>query len=142
MLDPGTIISLLAAGAIAKVEGLGGEIVADAYVGLKRVVTDVYGFTVGALLEKQPKDEATLKTAEDDLADDATGDPEVIEKAQVLEKALAAISHEDWTKAGVIIEGITADGNFEAGEITAGKRGVVIRFIRVGKDFRVGKISG
>ncbi len=142
MLDPGTIISLLAAGAVAKVEGLGGEIVADAYVGLKRIVTDVYGFAAGALLEKKPTDEATLKVAENDLENDATHDPEVIEKAQVLERALAAISHEDWANAGVIIEGITAGGNFEAGKVAAGKRGVVIRSVRVGQDFKVGDISG
>jgi hypothetical protein len=63
MVDPGTIISLLAAGAIAKVEGLGGQVVADAYAGLKRIITDVYGFAAGGLLEKKPRCGSTWRFA-------------------------------------------------------------------------------
>ena len=36
LIDPGSIVTLLAGGAIAKLDGLGGEVVSDAYKGLKR----------------------------------------------------------------------------------------------------------
>jgi hypothetical protein len=143
MVDPATIITLLAGGAIAKMQGLGGQAVMDAYSALKQVLTDVYGFAAASLLEKKPEDDATRKVAEQDIPSKATTDPEVVRKIQELEDALATIPRKKWESVGVVIEGLTARRNIDVGDVKAGTHGVTIRRIRSEEgDIKLGNISG
>jgi hypothetical protein len=143
MVDPATIIALLAAGAIAKMEGLGGQAVMDAYSGLKRVLVDGYAFVIADLLESHPKDDALRKRAHDELPTEARTDPEVLRKGQELERALSAITADRWENVGVAIEGLCARGDIAIGDIRAGTRGVTIRRVRSEQgDIKLGDVTG
>jgi len=144
MIDPETIVTLLAGGAIAKLGGLGGDLVADAYAGLKQILVDGYGFGKDRLLEleKAPKDPHTREIAKTDIAANALRDAEVVLRAQNLEAALATISQENWRTAGVIIEGLTAQGSIQIGEVSAGERGVNIRNLNAEGNINLGNVKG
>jgi hypothetical protein len=143
MIDPATIVALLAGGAIAKMEGLGGALVIDAYAGLKRILTDAYGFAADKLLERNPRDESTRKAAEADIVDAATRDIEVENFARQLEAALASVSDANWKRVGVVIDGLSANRTVELGNVTARHGSVTIRNVQaVEGDIRIGDIAG
>jgi len=142
LIDPGSIVTLLAGGAIAKLDGLGGDIVSDAYKGLRTILVDVYHFAAAPLLEKKPRDPDARKTAEADIAPEAARDPQVLARVQTLEAALATISEAQWRAAGVIIEGLVADRDIALGKVSAVRRSVAIRDLRARGDIRIGDIEG
>jgi hypothetical protein len=143
LIDPATIITLLAGGAIAKLGGLGGDLVADAYAGLKQILIDGYGFAAGRLLETAPKDSHTREIVEKDIPPNAVQDTEVVLRAQKLEAALATISEENWRAAGVLIEGLTAHRTIEIGKVTGGARAITIRNLRAEEgDVKIGDVQG
>jgi hypothetical protein len=142
MIDPDTIITLLAGGAIAKLQGLGGDMAADAYAGLKQILHDGYGFAASRL-EKSPKDPHACEIAAQDIVPNALQDSEVLLRAKSLEAALVTISRESWAEAGVIIEGLTANRTIEIGKVTGGARGVTIRNLHAeGGDVKIGDVRG
>jgi hypothetical protein len=142
LIDPGSIVTLLAGGAIAKLDGLGGEVVSDAYRGLKTILVDVYHFAAAPLLEKKPRDPDALKTAEADISPEAAADPQVLARVNALEAALAAISEAQWRSAGVVIEGLAAERDIALGKVSAVRRSVTIRDLRARRDIRIGDIEG
>jgi hypothetical protein len=133
---------LLAGGAVAKLQGLGGDMVADAYSGLKTALGRLYNFAVDRLIEIHPKDEGTLEAAQHHFPIEAARDPKIEELANALAAALSTVRADSWQAAGVVIEGLDAGGSFQAGDISAGKHGVVIRRIRVDRDVKLGNIKG
>jgi hypothetical protein len=142
MLDVQTIISLLAGGAIAKLSGLGGQVVGDAYQGLKVILSDAYGFAKGHLIEAHPKDQATLRQAEEALPPAAVEDPTVIAAARRLEEALKSVPEQCWRDNGVVIEYHDAGRDFRTGPVNAGRSGVRIRSIHADRDIVIGEIKG
>ena len=143
MIDPASIVALLAAGALAKAGDLGGQAVMDAYAGLKQVLVDTYRFTADRLLEKKPADETARKAAEADIAPEATRDPRVAQLAEELRKALADVPPEAWRQAGVVIDGLTARLDIEMGKVAAGRRGVRITDVRSeAGNIRIGDVTG
>ena len=142
LIDPGSIVTLLAGGAIARLDGLGGDVVADAYKGLKTILVDVYHFAAAPLLEKKPRDPDARKTAEADIAPEAADDRQVLARVNALEAALAAIPEAQWRAAGVVIEGLAADRDIALGKVSAVRRSVTIRDLRAKGDIRLGDIEG
>lgn len=134
MFDPVTIVNLLAAGAMMKLSDVGGQVVLDAYQGLKSALVKGFNFTAGELLEKKPKDGAIRNAAAEDISPEALKDKTVIEAAKKLQAAL--------TTAGVTIESLSAQGNIELGKVSAGGQGVMIRDVNAGKDIKIGDVTG
>jgi hypothetical protein len=140
--DVQEIVTLMAGGALAQLSSLGGQAVRDAYSGLKQILVDVYGFAKSHLIEADPKNEATLREAQAALSPAAIEDPRVIAAADRLQEALKNISPERWLQKGVVIEWQATDHDFRAGSVSAGRRGVLIRFVRAGGDIVIGDIEG
>jgi hypothetical protein len=143
MIDPETIIALLAGGAIAGLHKLGGDVVSDAYGALKKILADTFEFRAADLLEKSPDDQNIRELATRSFPDEATLNPEVERSARVLQAALAAISQAKWSDAGVVFDGLTALHHIQFGNVSGGTRGVTIRNILSKKgDIRIGDVKG
>jgi hypothetical protein len=142
LIDPGSIVTLLAGGAIARLDGLGGDVVADAYKGLRAILVDGYHFAAAALLERKPRDPEARKAAEAAIAPEAARDRQVLARVAALEAALAAIPEAQWRAAGVVIEGLAADRDIALGKVSAVRRSVTIRDLRAKGDIRIGDIEG
>lgn len=134
-MDPSSAIAgALIAGALAASKDLGGQVLKDAYAGLKKVLADGYDCLASDLLDKNTENEDFKKAVESELAGkpEAVADAEVRALADELLKILESQKEADVAKAGIDVTRIKAGRDVIAtatsirGEEIEGGRDVVL----------------
>jgi hypothetical protein len=112
------IVSALAMGAVAAAKQVGGQVIQDAYGGLKRLIEDRYkrGGAIQALQE-DPSSETQKKALEESLTKaGADKDPDVVASAKAVTEALTAVPQAALAAVGIDFERVKAV-NAQIGDI-------------------------
>jgi len=112
------IVSALVMGAVAASKQVGGQVIQDAYVGLKRLIEDRYkrGGAIQALQE-DPSSETQKKAIEESLTKaGADKDPEVVASAKAVTQALTVVPQAALAAVGIEFEQVKAV-NAQIGDI-------------------------
>jgi hypothetical protein len=142
------ILGALVMGMSAVAKDVGGQVVKDAYNGLKRLITDHYkrGNSIAAL-EEDPSSETQKKALQEGLQKAVpTQDPEVLQeavrKAKGLSQALAQVPPSALEAVGVRIADLQAlNARFADIEVTGSGTGLDIGTAKVEGDFTLGNIK-
>lgn len=120
------ITAALVAGATAAASGVASDAVKDAYVALKTLLTKGYDVVSTRLVEKSPENasfrDALSKELEEVPA--IAADPDVLEKTNVLQRAIVKEPEDKQRGWGIDVEEMIAAGNIIANNISGirGKR--------------------
>jgi len=139
----GMIIGALVMGMTAVAKDVGGQIVKDAYAGLKRVIVDRYSRAGSiAAMEEDPSSDTQRKALTETLTKAGLAtDAEVLGKAKELSQALAKVPREALTAAGVRIGELEAI-NARFGDIeVSGGTGIDIGKATLKGDLTIGNVK-
>jgi hypothetical protein len=142
------ILGALVMGMTAVAKDVGGQIVKDAYNGLKSLIMDRYkrGGAVAAL-EEDPSSDTQKRALEEALkkavpTQDSKVLQEALDKAKQLTQALAQVPADKLTATGVHIGELEAiNARFADIEVTGSGTGLEIGKVKVEQDFTVGNIK-
>ena len=137
------IIGALAAGAIGKASGIGGQVVADAYDGLKGLAIRRLGKS-GAVqsVEEEPRSEAAQTALAEAMAKaKITTDTEMAQLAEEIRGALGSSDTQDgaeievgdiFGKIDVLVSDLVASGRIKLGSICAEEGNAILTNVRAG----------
>ncbi|MGO8093054.1 hypothetical protein [Rhizobium leguminosarum] len=128
------IAAALIAGAMAVSQEIGGQVLKDAYGGLKKILEDGYAFVTSKLIDEDPTNDAFKKAVESEIArkPEATEDKSVQALTRQLLDILASLPDADSSHAGIDVKRIKAgrdliaSGSWIRGEEFEGGRDVIL----------------
>ena len=141
-MDPVSIVvAALVVGAAAGLQATAGQVVKDAYAGLKALILRRYGDVGIDGLERRPESDAKQKSVAEDLAErGAADDDELLERAKALLDE--ASKHEPAAAAavGVDLEEVEA-AYLKIQEVWAAGTGVRLRKGKFSEGIEIGKVD-
>ncbi|MEP3198786.1 MAG: hypothetical protein ABJO57_13000 [Lentilitoribacter sp.] len=144
-MEPATILTALIAGATVALKDTAGQIVKDAYSGLKVLITEKFSVGSITMLEKDPHDESFKQSVEKEirLTPELLKDVEVQQLIANLYTAIEEnVPEEELKYVGIDVKTIRSSRDTIIKGISGFQKGIKSELIDSGQDTIIENISG